>query len=88
MITAIKDHWENIVWDWNHSKWDVFLAISVWLLFFWLLPFVYAVHAIIGAWKSSKLMTIITGFNLVFAITLVTMFIIDYNNALNVWICN
>ena len=88
MITAIKDHWENIVWDWNHSKWDVFLAISVWLLFFWLLPFVYGVHAIIGAWKSSKLMTIITGFNLVFAITLVTMFIIDYSNALNVWICN
>ncbi len=88
MITAIKDTWGNIVWDWNHSRWDVVLAISVWLLFFWLLPFVYTIRAIIGAWQSSKLMTIITGFNLVFAITLVTMFIVDYNNALNVWICN
>ena len=88
MLTVIKDRWEMVVWDWNHNKWDVFLAVSVWLLFFWLLPFVYGIRAIIGSWQSSKLLTIITGFNLVFASTIIAMFLIDYTDALNTLLCN
>lgn len=88
MMGVVRDRWEEFKWDLRHDRWAIALLISVLLLFWWLLPITFGIRAIIASWKASKLLTIITGFNLTFALIMVSVFIIDYTDALNIYLCN
>ena len=88
MMGVVRDRWKELKWDLRHDRWARALLISVLLLFWWLLPITLGIRVIIASWQASKLLTIITGFNLTFALIMVSVFIIDYTDALNIYLCN